>query len=689
MNLHRTLPAVVAATAMSASAELVIYPEYPAQIERDYAYAVTVTQGGVTRSIPVYNHCEKSALWWRTHGGGVNRRFCEFAFSGAPVRVDIAVCEDVTSYSVFPASRKLRSRFRDGVISVLVERPTMFGIRLNDYDKTILSIFADAPEDPAKIPQKGDPGVLFVDGWMDATEEDGTIRVKEPLREVYVAPGAVLNARLSVSAPRAYIHGRGMILDPFSDIFRFDQNKNSRRVVLVVGGTAEGAVVEDVKIVDARTYNYSSWAPDVTFRNVKALSSMMCSDGFTNGGNGLTVDGAWLYVGDNGLVVSGLRDSVYRNVAIGTSCNAVFPQSGNENVAIENLDVFRADEGFLRNSYNSALNRDTKWDELDGSPAKKSPGPQDRKAKPQSFAFRNVSAVDCVLFSRFFRAGNMGTLPKPFTFENLAIPFPTGSDCWRDIGKTNGPLVTIYHDPAKWLISDNYSIAITNFWLGGERADAIPADKVDNGDRVAITVANDGGDPAIPVRANRRAVNWTCPYKVYVGEALQRDWRLVDKTKGEQRLPPPPAGENLLADRPATRSAWQRCPSWLVKVDATTMDGDARVYRLTQCEKNAGIQNVVTEAFLRHGSGTYRLAFDARATAPEPVPLEMRITSNEKSVSKKTSIPNDGAWHRFEEELDVDFDLAVCDLAAVFLKSEIAADEICFKYLSLVKVSGH
>ena len=169
---------------------------------------------------------------------------------------------------------------------------------------------------------------------------------------------------------------------------------------------------------------------------------------------------------------------------------------------------------------------------------------------------------------------------------------------------------------------------------------------------------------------------------------IQRDWRLVDSAKGEQWLPPPPDDENLLADRAATRSAWQRHPSWLVKVDATTTDGGSRVYRLTQCEKNGGIQNVVTESFLKHGNGTYRLSFDARATAPKDVPMGVRVVSNEKTVSESATIPNDGAWHHFEMDLALDFDLAVTDLLSVFLRSDIPADEICFKNLSLVKVGG-
>ena len=210
--LHLAL--CIAFAAFAAKAELVIYPEYPPQIERDYAYRVTVSQGGESRVIPVYNHCEKSALSTRTRGGDVNRRFCEFAFDGEPVRIDIAVCEDVRSYSVFPSQLKLRHSFRDGVISVAVDKPTNFGIRLNDSDKTILSVFADAPEDKAKIPARDDPGVLYVDRWLDPPTPEGVIVVEPPVREVYIAPGAVLNSRLLIKTPAPSSTGAAWSLIP-------------------------------------------------------------------------------------------------------------------------------------------------------------------------------------------------------------------------------------------------------------------------------------------------------------------------------------------------------------------------------------------------------------------------------------------------------------------------------------------
>ena len=669
--------------ALVAHGGVVVYPEYDARIERDYAYVVRVWQGSEKKRLVVYNHCEKSALTTRTRGGDVNRRFCEFAFDGGPVQVDVAVCEDVKSYAVFPSRLGLKNAFQDGVISVRVDRPCNFGIRLNDYDKTILSVFADAPEDAAKVPRKGDPNVMYVEGWVDPPGEDGVTVVADPVKEVYIAPGAVLNSRLVVKAKGAYIHGRGMILDPFSDIFRFEQTKNTRRGFLNV--SADGVVVEDVKLVDARTFNYCSWAKDVVFRNVKALASMMCSDGMTNGGRDLRVEGAWLYVGDNALVVSGIKGgALYRDIAIGTSCNAIFPQGSNEGVVMENIDIFRADEGCIKNSYNGVLRRNTKWNEMNTGEAKKEPGPQDLVHQTQDFTFRNLSAVDCVLFSRFFAAGNMGTLPKTFVMENVSIPYTTGRDDWRTIGQTNGHLVAVMHDSSKWLDSDNYTLAITNLWVGGSRMDAIPAEKIKNGDRIAVSVVNTAERPAIPSVPDRHVVNWTCPWKVYVGGALQRDVRLARPKEGERRLAPQDAGANLLADRASTRSAWQRCPSWLVKFDAVEKDGASRVYRLRQCEKGAGMLNVVTEAFLRQGNGTYRLAFEARAKGEGDVSLEAHFLSNEKRKVAKFVVPSDGEWHTFSEAMEIDFDLAVTELAALQFKVSAPVDELCFKNLSLL-----
>ena len=668
---------------VAARAELVIYPDYPEQIERDYAYAVRVVQGGAKKPLVVYNHCEKSILNPRTRGGDVNRRFCEFAFSGGPVRVDIRATEDVRCYKVFPSRLRLRSAFADGVISVWLEKPASFGIQLNDYDKTILSVFADAPEDPAKVPAKDAPGVLYVDRWLDAPGRDGIIATGKDVKEIYIAPGAVLNARLKVRGPGTYIHGRGMVLDPLSDVFRFDQTQNTTRGLLAV--SAPGVTVEDIKLVDARTFNYCSGAKDGTYRNVRALSSMMCTDGFSCGGPGVRVEGAWLYVGDNALVISGTRDAVLRNVAIGTSCAAIFPQGDNYGARLENIDVFRADDGLINNVHNGVMRRNNKWNEMNGGLQKRAPGPQDRTHRTQEFFFTNLSAVDCTLFSHFFFGHNMGTKPKTFAFDNLMIPHATGKSDWRAIGQTGGVSIAVRNNLDRWLVTSNYTFAVTNLWLGGRKATSFPPGTV-VGDPGEITMSVASADETAPVvvAPDRHVVNWTCPYKVWIGHSLQRDWRLADvKGRAERQFPESDLGANLVAEPGRVRSLWQREPSWLVKFVATDRDEKGAIlYRLVQCERNAGVQAVLTDSFLRRGNGTYRLAFDVKAKSETPFGLRLTLLSNEKKVVKTIPTISCGDWSRHEVTFTTDFDLAQTELVALSITATSPADEIVFRNIS-------
>lgn len=651
-------------TPLETVAGVVVYPEYPAAITRDTEYAVQVEQEGVRRPLVVYNHCEKSILAGRTHGGDVNRRFCEFAFSGAPVRVDIRVSRDVSSYKVFPARHRLKSVFRDGVVSVWLDRPVYFGIQLNDSDKTILSVFADAPEKADEIPQKGAPGVLYVEGWVDAPGADGFLETPKDLKEIYLAPGAVLNARLKIVAKGLRMHGRGMVLDPLSDIFRYDQTQNTARGVIRVA--APDVTLDGFKVVDARTFNLMSWAPNTTFRNVKLLASMMCSDGFTNGHRGFRAENCWLYVGDNALVVSSATGAVYRDIAIGTSCAAIFPQGDNAAVTMENIDVFRADDGLINNWHNETLRRNNKWSEMNAGKAHKEKDPQDLRHLAHEFFFRNLSAVDCTLFSHFFSGHNMGTLPKTFAFDGCSVPGSTGRSDWRVIGKTDGVAIDTRNDPKRWLVTDNYALTFTNLWIGGVRS-TFPASAFNNPTNVAVAYATTDAPPEVPLAADRHVVTWRAPVR------------------------PRPAVDlhaNLVAEAPKTKSVWQRVPSWLVKLEATHRDEAGRViYRLVQCEKSAGMQAVVTDGFLARGNGRWTVAFDLRARSENPFSLRVQLISNEKTFERKIPVLAAAAaeltpWKRYEVTFDTDFDPVVTDLVAVSLTATDTADEIAFRDLS-------
>jgi hypothetical protein len=171
---------------------------------------------------------------------------------------------------------------------------------------------------------------------------------------------------------------------------------------------------------------------------------------------------------------------------------------------------------------------------------------------------------------------------------------------------------------------------------------------------------------------------------VWIGDSLQRDWRLIDvKSRTERRLAEKDPGANIVAEPGKVRSLWQRVPSWLVKFVATERDEKGAIlYRLVQCERNAGIQAVLTDPFLRRGNGTWHLAFDVKAKSETPFGLRLTLLSNEKKFVKTIPSIACGDWAHHEMTFDTDFDLAQTELVALSITATSPADEIVFRNLS-------
>ena len=204
-----------------------------------------------------------------------------------------------------------------------------------------------------------------------------------------------------------------------------------------------------------------------------------------------------------------------------------------------------------------------------------------------------------------------------------------------------------------------------------------------------ISVSVTEADDANPIVAtpDRHVVNWTCPYKTWIGHSLQRDWRLADiKGRCEKRLEEDKLSANIVAEPGRVRSLWQRVPSWLVKFEATGRDEQGAVlYRLVQCERNAGIQAVLTDPFLRRGNGTWRLAFDVKAKSETPFGLRLTLLSNEKKFVKTIPTVSCGDWARHEAMFETDFDLAQTELVALSIMATAPADEILLRNMSFVR----
>ena len=287
----------------------------------------------------------------------------------------------------------------------------------------------------------------------------------------------------------------------------------------------------------------------------------------------------------------------------------------------------------------------------------------------EDFFFDGLSAVDATYVAYVFRCKNMGDRPKTFAFRNLSVPHVSGRDNWRLAGQTNGVSVAVLNDPAKWLNTSNCRVSVTNLYLAGQRAAAFPLFAVEPKDAsiLDLSVVTDEALPrTVALVPDRVEVNWTCPDKYKV------------------RLPPP--RENLLEDRPATRSIWQRCPSWSVKLDACTRDEKgAVVYRLRQCEKWAGMQAVLTERVKAAGFGKYRLTFEAKATSETPFTLRVSAITNEKRNLVHMEGDRSVAWKAYAAEIDLAFDPKVTDLVALMLSVSKPVDELCFRNFRLTK----
>lgn len=483
--------------------KLITYPEYPEQIARDYVYSVTVEQGSRSKELVVYNQTEAYFYQDRFDGGDVNRRFCEFAFSGKPVTVHIRVNRDFDTYAVVPTSKGFASTYADGVISVTLTKPEQFLIILDDDVNTALSVFADAPE--TEVPVKGADDVIYVEGWnqitnnADATLENGVLTINGSYSKLYIAPGAILTARVVTTAD-AYavkIFGRGAILDPASLIYQesdhgFDNATSTSTWFVRISGYT--SVIKDIKLLDSRGYNLNVARGNCTVQNIKILSSMMTTDGITTsaeGGSGIVKD-CFVYCGDNALVPTvdvSKADPGYsfENITVGTTCSAIYPQHGVRSTFTD-IYVFRADEGLI------------------------SMKEEDNSAK--YFTINNLDALDCVRTPRLFYAKSQGSAEKVLTLNKVLMRYTTGS---ANVSATPGTATN-----EKTLIEfadnagSNFTINATDLYVGGTLITSENQILVSGSSSPTLTFATAATTPSV-LSGNSESANYTYLSKVMLG----------------------------------------------------------------------------------------------------------------------------------------------------------------------------
>ncbi len=473
--------------------ELIVYPQYDERIPRCYDYGVTVHQGNQSEKLTVYNRNtsgEEMAL--RCFKPDFNRRFCEFAFTGE-VRVDIEVCHDSSSYSILPSAKEYRNEYHDGIISVwLDENDTSFILRLDDDDDSILSVFADAPEN-YEI-DKHDGSVLYVDEkWYDPDEGGAVYTVPEKIKTVYIAPGCVLYSRLFVQTKDVTVCGHGILLDPYSNVYdtSITSEENSKMVLRV---KANHTTIEDIKVIDAQNFNlFLEGGSDHTVKNVKCLSSRITTDGIAVGAG-------------------------YHHISeciIGTTCAAIFPQHRSPyEIAFRDIYVFRANEGIVNNWFNGAQ----------------------IQSEMKHMTFENLDCSDVLDTPWIFDGKNMGDAEKYYTFRNCRFANIRGASVIKSWDSTAGKAVFVTNSE-KDLHTSNYIMEFQNCTIDGKPITS-PSDlnpQLTEGNEVAFQIQNDSMPEIIPV--GKHTVNHVYEKKVYIGDRLVPLANQPVRKGGEYALP--------------------------------------------------------------------------------------------------------------------------------------------------------
>ncbi len=416
-----------------------IYPEFPEQIIRDYTYSVSVvkTNDESTKTqIPVYNHTMNSPQSANYDDADGYRRFATFAFCGTQVRVDIKVNTDFTEYTVMPSEKNFKSEFNSetGIISVYLDKPEYFLIRLDGKDSTVLSVMVDAVDFKGeRYAASSDSKITKIESWQDAETADGVLNITGYNQVVYIAPGAVLNARLSVSGRNVKLCGRGAVLDPYSDIFEYDINASPDKWIIRLD--SDNILVDGIHMLDSREFNIGTSKHNTVIKNIKIFSSVISSDGIGLTATDATnnkIEHCFVYCGDNALVFSA-KDFVCRDITVGTTCSVLYPQGSPEGI-FEGMHVFRADasnSGLFRNIYNDEKNQQT-----------------------MNITVNDLYAVDCTRLSGLFYGEKMGTANKTVTFNNVQIR--TEATAIIKVG---------YKD----IDTSNYNITINGLIINGER----------------------------------------------------------------------------------------------------------------------------------------------------------------------------------------------------------------------------
>ncbi len=404
----------------TATAEIVIYPEYPDLINRDYDYEVSVSDGVNTYSLPVYNATRNIDSFDGVKNTDSWRRFCEFSFEGE-VTVTIKTRLEMQSASVLPSAKGINFTVSDNTITFTLSNPENVIVRLNDDNNTILSIFAESLEEfdyQAEI-NSGRKVIYFEAGLNNYNAAKSTAKMPSQISNggqgavrlggnttVYLAPGAVVTSRFYLRDDNVTFTGRGAILDPHTSRGAF----GSLIMVHHQPGFNEevnNTTIKGIKLLDAHCFVLNLLGVNgVLIDNVKLLASEISTDGISTYGENINIENSFLYVSDDTFVVGNGTQATVKNTTTGSSASLthIHTHSKYGDISFENVNVFRMGDFFRNVEANTA-----------------SVYTSDYVVK-----MKNLNAVDTLnagAFARLQSQGGDGEYGgKHFYLENVALP---------------------------------------------------------------------------------------------------------------------------------------------------------------------------------------------------------------------------------------------------------------------------
>ncbi len=387
---------------------LIIYPEHDELLPRNYDYEIEVSQGDKSYKIPVYDSARAPSSFTQTI---TNRhsRFSEFAFEGE-VTVKIKVNLPVQNYVLMPTINGIDSTFDNGVITFKLNKPQTVILRLNEDTLTQFAIFAEAPE--TDVPDENDENVIYVKPGLNNCEDleiDENAQFTIPAgKHLYLAPGALITARLNVAGSNTKISGRGAVIDPRTDRTGSGYMINNQAPE---DASWENISISGIRLLDAHGFNVANRnIKNSHIDGIKILSNQISSDGISFWGeeneNNL-VENCYIENDDDNFVLNSVKSVHIRNCILSDTHAFVIPQGKVGDILVEDCVLIQS-ASFLK-SWVATSNPSNQWD---------------------SVVLRNIHAEDAVKVNYVISMRELNEGVKNVTLENIALPRDSVTTIW-------------------------------------------------------------------------------------------------------------------------------------------------------------------------------------------------------------------------------------------------------------------